>query len=138
MDIRLKRAYEAPSKDDGARLLVERLWPRGLTKEKAAIDEWFRDIAPSPTLRRWYAHDPEKWEEFRRRYLEELRGNKAEVERLRARLEKGTATFVYAAKDEARNSAVVLKDYLERKGSGSRRPTRETRSGSRRRSPARP
>lgn len=115
MNIRLKRAYEAPAKEDGERLLVERLWPRGLTKEKAAVDEWFRDVAPSPALRKWYAHDPEKWEEFRRRYLAELRGNRDEVERLRARVEKGPVTFIYAAKDETRNSAVVLKAFLERR-----------------------
>lgn len=115
MNIRLKRAYEAPAKEDGERLLVERLWPRGLTKEKAAVDEWFRDVAPSPALRKWYAHDPEKWEEFRRRYLAELRGNRDEVERLRARVTKGPVTFIYAAKDETRNSAVVLKAFLEGK-----------------------
>ncbi len=113
MKIRLKRAYERPEKDDGVRLLVERLWPRGLTKEKAAIDEWFKDVAPSPALRKWYGHDPEKWEDFRRRYLAELRGNPEEVQRLRARAKMGTVTFVYAAKDEQRNSAVVLKGYLE-------------------------
>ncbi len=116
MPIRLKRAYEAPSKEDGLRLLVERLWPRGLTKDKAAVDEWFRDIAPSQALRKWYSHDPEKWPEFRRRYMTELRRNEDEIERLRARIrqEKRPVTFVYAAKDERRNSAVVLKEYLER------------------------
>jgi uncharacterized protein YeaO (DUF488 family) len=115
MNIRLKRAYEVATKEDGTRLLVERLWPRGLTKEKAAIDEWFKDLAPSPALRKWYGHDPVKWEDFRRRYLEELRGNPKEVERLRTRVKEGPITFVYAAKDEKRNSAVVLKDYLEGK-----------------------
>lgn len=112
MDIRLKRAYEPAGKDDGLRLLVERLWPRGLTKEKAAIDEWFKDLAPSQSLRQWYSHDPSKWPEFRRRYLGELRGHPDEVRRLRARLKEGPVTFVYAAKDEKRNSAVVLKEYL--------------------------
>lgn len=116
MKIRLKRAYEPPEKSDGARLLVERLWPRGLTKEKAEIDEWFKDVAPSQTLRKWYGHDPKKWESFRRRYLGELRGNPDEVGRLRARVKEGPVTFVYAAKDERRNSALVLKDYLEGKG----------------------
>jgi len=115
MTIRLKRAYEAPSSEDGDRLLVERLWPRGLTKEKARIDEWFRDVAPSQALRKWYAHDPEKWEGFRRRYLAELERNAEEVERLRARVKKGPVTFIYAARDEKRNSAVVLKEYLEQK-----------------------
>ncbi len=116
MNIRLKRAYEAPAKEDGERLLVERLWPRGLTKEKAAIDEWFKDVAPSQGLRKWYAHDPAKWPDFRRRYRDELGKNADEVRRLRDRLRKvkGPVTFVYAAKDEERNSAVVLKDFLER------------------------
>jgi uncharacterized protein YeaO (DUF488 family) len=113
MKIRLKRAYEAPTKQDGARLLVERLWPRGLTKEKARIDEWFKDVAPSPALRQWYGHDPAKWAGFRRRYLAELKANAEAVGRLRARVNRGPATFVYAAKDEARNSARVLKEYLE-------------------------
>jgi uncharacterized protein YeaO (DUF488 family) len=115
MDIRLKRAYEAPSKDDGLRLLVERLWPRGLTKDRAAVDEWFKDVAPSQELRKWFGHDPEKWPDFRRRYVDELKGNAAEVERLRARIRKKSrpVTFVYAAKDEEHNAAVVLKDYLE-------------------------
>jgi uncharacterized protein YeaO (DUF488 family) len=115
MTIKLKRAYEAPDKADGVRLLVERLWPRGLTKEKAAIDEWYKELSPTPELRKWYGHDPAKWPEFRRRYVAELRANPGEVERLRARIKQGPVTFVYAAKDEMRNSAVVLKEYLERK-----------------------
>ena len=115
MEIRLKRAYEPPEKHDGTRLLVERLWPRGLTKEKAGIDEWFKEVAPSQELRKWYGHDPEKWEDFRRRYLKELRGNADEVDRLRARVKEGPVTFVYAAKDEKRNSALLLKEYLEGK-----------------------
>ncbi len=113
MKIKLKRAYEPPERSDGARLLVERLWPRGLTKEKAAIDEWFKEVAPSPGLRKWYGHDPAKWEAFSKRYLGELRANPEEVERLRARLKAGPVTFVYAAKDEKRNSALLLKRYLE-------------------------
>ncbi len=116
MKIRLKRAYEPSDDQDGARLLVERLWPRGLTKEKARIDEWFKDVAPSQELRRWYGHEPEKWEVFRRRYLDELRGNPEAVDRLRRRLKEGPVTFVFAAKDEERNSALVLKKFLEGKG----------------------
>lgn len=112
MEIRLKRAYEPPADEDGARLLVERLWPRGLTKEKARIDEWFKDVAPSPELRGWYGHDPDR-PGFRKRYLAELKRNPAAVERLRARLKEGPVTFVYAAKDERRNSAVLLKGFLE-------------------------
>jgi len=113
MSIRLKRAYEKPDKGDGARLLVERLWPRGLTKDKAAIDEWFKEVAPSQALRKWYGHDPQKWPDFRRRYLDELRGNAEEVGRLRERVKAGPVTFVYAAKDEQHNSAVVLKEHVE-------------------------
>lgn len=113
MIIRLKRAYEAPAKGDGARLLVERLWPRGLTKDKAAIDEWFKDVAPSPALRKWYGHEPDKWPEFQRRYRAELRRQPEAVEKLLQRVRRGPVTFVYAAKDEERNSARVLKAFLE-------------------------
>ncbi|MEN6560810.1 MAG: DUF488 domain-containing protein [Acidobacteriota bacterium] len=126
MDVKLKRAYEPPDKSDGLRLLVERLWPRGLTKEKAAIDEWFKEVAPSPELRTWYGHDPAKWREFRRRYRGELRANAEEVNRLRARIGKGPATFVYAAKDEQRNSAVILRDYLASADSPGARARRRT------------
>jgi uncharacterized protein YeaO (DUF488 family) len=113
MKIRLKRAYEAPAKADGKRILVERLWPRGVTKDAAKLDEWFKEIAPSPDLRKWYGHDPEKWPDFQKRYRAELKANKGEVARLRALCEAGAVTFVYAAKDEERNSAAVLKAYLE-------------------------
>jgi uncharacterized protein YeaO (DUF488 family) len=113
MTIRLKRAYEAPAESDGARLLVERLWPRGLTKDKAAIEEWFKEIAPSPALRKWYGHEPAKWPEFQKRYRDELRRQPKAVERLRRRVRTGPVTFVYAAKDEERNSARVLKEFLE-------------------------
>jgi uncharacterized protein YeaO (DUF488 family) len=116
MTIQLKRAYEPAQKQDGVRLLVERLWPRGLTKEKAAIDEWFKDVAPSPELRKWYGHDPAKWEAFRKRYLAELRGNAEAVDRLRKRVKEGPVTFIYAAKDEKRNSALLLKKFLEGRG----------------------
>lgn len=113
MKIKLKRAYEAPSKADGRRLLVERLWPRGVKKEDAALDDWVKDIAPSPALRKWYGHDPAKWPEFQKRYRAELSANAEAVEKLRAVCAKGATTFIYAAKDEARNSALVLKAYLE-------------------------
>ena len=111
--IALKRAYEAPAKGDGLRILVERLWPRGLAKTEAAIDHWTKEVAPSPELRRWYGHRPERWPEFRRRYQAELRANDAAVEKLRALAAGRPVTFVFAARDEARNGAVVLKDYLE-------------------------
>jgi uncharacterized protein YeaO (DUF488 family) len=110
--IKLKRAYEPPAKSDGQRILVERLWPRGITKEKAKIDLWMKEIAPSPELRKWYAHDIEKWAEFKERYLTELKQNKDQLLRLQE-LIKEPVTFIYAAKDEEHNSALVLKDLLE-------------------------
>ncbi len=113
MEIKLKRAYAAPAKSDGRRILVERLWPRGLTKDALALDEWFKDIAPSPELRKWYAHDAKKWPAFQKRYRNELDANLSEVERLRGFCARGVTTFVFAAKDELRNSALVLKAYLE-------------------------
>jgi uncharacterized protein YeaO (DUF488 family) len=113
MKIQLKRAYEPPDKHDGARLLVERLWPRGLTKEKARIDEWFKDVAPSQELRKWYGHDLKKWEAFRKRYVGELRGNPDGMNRLRERVKEGPVTFVFAAKDQEHSSALLLKEYLE-------------------------
>jgi uncharacterized protein YeaO (DUF488 family) len=113
MRIPLKRAYEAPSPNDGARILVDRLWPRGLTKEKAAIDLWLKDIAPSSELRKWFGHDPAKWEEFQSRYRAELQHNTEPVRILRQKLSEGPVTLVYSAKDEAHNDAVVLKQFLE-------------------------
>jgi uncharacterized protein YeaO (DUF488 family) len=110
--IKLKRAYEPHAKSDGQRILVERLWPRGITKEKAKIDLWMKEIAPSPELRKWYAHDIEKWAEFKERYLKELKQNKDQLLRLQE-LVKEPVIFIYAAKDEEHNSALVLKDLLE-------------------------
>ena len=111
--IRLKRAYDPPSKQDGRRILVERLWPRGLTKEKAAVDQWLKDIAPSPQLRKWFSHDPDKWEDFCKRYRAELDENQDPVRQLKEICSAGTVTFVFAARDTERNSAIVLKAYLE-------------------------
>lgn len=112
--IRLKRVYEPASKDDGFRILVERLWPRGLSKQQARIDLWLKDIAPSPALRTWYGHDPKKWKEFQQRYRVELRDNHA-VWQIRGLLrEKKVVTFVYAARDEEHNSARLLKAFLEK------------------------
>ena len=113
MPIRLKRVYDPPAKADGVRILVERLWPRALTKEAAAVDHWMKDVSPSPALRQWYAHDPEKWPEFQRRYRAELDANKPAVEALRTLCAKAPVTFVFAAKDETRNSASLLKSYVE-------------------------
>jgi uncharacterized protein YeaO (DUF488 family) len=113
-DIRLKRAYEPPAAADGTRILVDRLWPRGLPKSAAAIDLWIKDIAPSAELRRWFAHDPERWPEFRRRYGDELRRQPERLRELRALAGKGPLTLLFAARDTARNNAVVLRDLLLR------------------------
>ena len=118
MNINLKRVYEAPAPEDGLRVLVERLWPRGLSKKDAGVDLWVRDLAPSTALRKWYAHEPEKWPGFQKRYREELDGNGPAVEAFKQRIAEGPVTFVYAARDRERNSAVTLKAYLERKGPG--------------------
>lgn len=117
MEVRLKRAYEPAIGEDGYRVLVERLWPRGVTRERARLDEWAKEIAPSPDLRRWYAHEPARFEEFRRRYLKELAGHEQELNELRRRAESGPLTLVYAARDEERNSAVILADALRSGGS---------------------
>jgi uncharacterized protein YeaO (DUF488 family) len=113
--IRIKRAYEEPRRGDGRRILVERLWPRGLRKEAAQIDVWLKDIAPSTELRQWYAHDVERWPEFKKRYGAELRANPDAVDRLLSLVREGPATFIYAAHDEAHNSAVVLRAFLGRR-----------------------
>jgi uncharacterized protein YeaO (DUF488 family) len=110
MNIKIKRVYEQPDKDDGRRILVDRLWPRGLTKEKASVDLWLKDIAPSTELRKWYGHDPDKWEEFKERYLSELKGNSEQIWLLKQEMEKGVVTLVYGAKDEEHNEAVVIQE----------------------------
>ncbi len=112
--IKLKRAYEAASADDGVRILVERLWPRGVSKQKARIDLWLKDIAPSPELRNWYGHEPARWPQFRKRYSAELKGHGSLLALLKYVAEHLQVTFVYAASDEERNSALVLKEYLEK------------------------
>jgi uncharacterized protein YeaO (DUF488 family) len=111
--LHLKRAYEKPSAADGERILVERLWPRGLTKARAAVDLWMKEVAPSPELRKWFGHDPARWKQFERRYWKELQGHKEEVEALRRRSRRGAVTLVYAAKDEQHNGALALKEFLE-------------------------
>jgi len=113
MDIRLKRIYDDPSKHDGTRILVERLWPRGVKKEDAKIDQWLKDVAPSKELRKWYGHDPAKWEAFREKYRDELKAKPEAVAQLKDGAADDRTTFVFAAKDEAHNSAVVLKEALE-------------------------
>jgi uncharacterized protein YeaO (DUF488 family) len=111
-NIRLKRAYERPAPADGTRILVDRLWPRGVSKAAAAIDRWVKDIAPSTTLRKWFGHDPERWPEFRRRYAAELRDHPDELRSLRAEARRGPITLVYSAHDGAHNDAVVLRSIL--------------------------
>ena len=111
--LKLKRIYEKPSKGDGFRILVERLWPRGMSKDRAAVDLWMKDVAPSPELRKWFAHDPAKWEEFRRRYEKELEKKTNEIHLLLEKGREGTVTLVYAAHDQEHNSALILKQYLE-------------------------
>jgi len=114
MTIKLKRVYELPDTKDGERVLVDRLWPRGLTKEKARVDLWLKEIAPSTELRRWFGHDPAKWTEFKRRYRAELKGNKEQVARLKDEMEKGPVTLLYGARDEEHNEAVVLLELFGR------------------------
>jgi uncharacterized protein YeaO (DUF488 family) len=112
VNVRLKRVYEPAAPADGTRVLVDRLWPRGLSKAEAAVDRWFRDVAPSSELRRWFGHDPERWPEFRQRYLQELRQRVAAVDEIRELARKGTVTLLFGARDEQHNDAVVLKDVL--------------------------
>ena len=111
--INLKRVYDASSPEDGRRILVERLWPRGLTKEAAKIDLWLKEIAPSAELRKWFAHDWAKWEEFQDRYRAELEAKGEEVAQLKSMSQAEAVTFVFAARDVERNSAVVLRSFLE-------------------------
>jgi len=113
MDIKLKRVYEEPTKGDGYRILVDRIWPRGLSKEKAKIDFWPKEIAPSNELRKWYRHDPEKWDEFKSRYFKELKDRSEQVNELLEWIKKGAVTFVYSSKEQKLNNAVALKEYIE-------------------------
>lgn len=110
--ISLKRVYEAPDASDGVRILVDRLWPRGLARESAGIDVWLKSIAPSDALRKWYGHDVEKWPEFRQRYFAELDAGQDALNELRSRLGKGKVTLLYAASETEHNNAVALKEYL--------------------------
>jgi uncharacterized protein YeaO (DUF488 family) len=113
--IKLKRVYEESSADDGFRVLVERLWPRGISKEKAALDLWLKDVAPSPELRKWFGHDPARWQEFQQRYAAELQGKKDDLALLRQKSRQGNVTLVYAARDEKHNAALALKRFLGRR-----------------------
>ena len=110
--IQIKRIYESPTASDGTRILVDRLWPRGVTRDEAPIDAWIKDVAPSDALRRWYSHDPEKWPEFRARYIAELKHNPAVVELQDIAPKSKTLTLLFAAKDNLRNNATVLREFL--------------------------
>ena len=111
-NVRLKRAYDPAAAGDGVRILVDRLWPRGISKSRLGLDQWMKDIAPSAGLRKWFGHDPERWAQFRSRYAEELRANTGRVGELRALAREGPITLVYAAHDEIHNDAVVLRDLI--------------------------
>lgn len=111
--VKTKRIYEAASRDDGKRILIDRLWPRGIKKEDARIDEWLKDVAPSNELRKWFSHDPAKWQEFKKRYTAELKNKSELIERLKAEAKKGTITLLFASKEERYNNAVVLKELIE-------------------------
>lgn len=115
MNIKIKRVYEQPDQDDGVRILVDRLWPRGLTKEKASVDLWLKEIAPSTELRKWFGHDPEKWKSFRGRYVSEIRHNDDLLKVLKQKASEGTITLLYGTRDEKHNEALVLKQFLERR-----------------------
>lgn len=114
MDVRLKRAYESPEGSDGYRVLIDRIWPRGVTREQARLDEWARELAPSTELRRWFGHDPTRFMEFRRRYSDELAAQEAKLRELRRRAREGTLTLIYGARDTEHNDAVVLAEILRR------------------------
>ena len=110
--VRLKRAYEPPAESDGARVLVDRLWPRGVSKAEAKLDLWLKEIAPSTELRKWFGHDPARWSEFQRRYADELKQRPDEIAELQRLAERGPVTLIYSAHDERHNDAVVLQDFL--------------------------
>jgi uncharacterized protein YeaO (DUF488 family) len=111
-NVKLKRAYEPPAAEDGTRILIDRLWPRGISKEHAAIDRWMKDISPSTELREWFGHDPARWDEFRRRYAKEAQQNADLLDQLRTLARQGPITLIYSAHDEVHNDAVELRDLL--------------------------
>jgi uncharacterized protein YeaO (DUF488 family) len=115
MAVRLKRAYEPAERSDGYRVLIDRIWPRGVSKERARLDEWARELAPSSELRRWFGHDPARFAEFRRRYRDELAAQEEKLRELRVRARNGTLTLVYSARDTEHNDAVVLAELLRRR-----------------------
>lgn len=116
--IRIKRAYDEADPGDGFRVLVERLWPRGVTKERAALDLWLKDVSPSTELRKWFHSHPDDWEEFRERYWQELADKKDDIDLLKQKAEEGTVTFIYSARDREHNAAAELKAYIEQQAGG--------------------
>lgn len=115
MKINIKRVYEAAERTDGYRILVDRIWPRGISKEKAAVDLWLKEIAPSTALRKWFDHDPAKWNEFKKKYFLELKVDNEAVQILKQKAKENNVTLIYAAKDEEHNQAVALKEWLQLK-----------------------
>jgi uncharacterized protein YeaO (DUF488 family) len=113
--VNIKRVYEEPKKSDGKRILVDRLWPRGLRKAEVKVDLWLKEIAPSTALRKWFSHEPSKWEEFKKRYSVELEKNNEQISLLEREVSEGKVTLVYGAKDQEHNGAVVLREFLEHK-----------------------
>ena len=113
--ISVKRIYSAPEDSDGVRILVDRIWPRGMKKATAKIDAWMKDIAPSTELRKWYGHDPKKWKEFRKRYFAELKAKSQLLDQLREQIGEGPATLLYSTKETELNNAMALREYLERR-----------------------
>lgn len=116
MPVHVKRVYHEPDEADGVRVLVDRIWPRGLTKAAARVDDWQKELAPSTELRRWFGHDPAKWEEFKQRYFQELAAKPDQIHALAGRARAGVVTLLFAARDEQHNNAVALKEYLEQSG----------------------
>ncbi|MFA5646501.1 MAG: DUF488 domain-containing protein [Candidatus Ratteibacteria bacterium] len=112
MKIQMKRIYEAREKEDGIRILVDRLWPRGISRERAGVDLWIKEIAPSESLRKWFSHDPERWEEFKKRYFDELDSSEKLLDEVRVALRKGKVTLLYASKETRYNNAAALIEYL--------------------------
>ncbi len=120
--IRVRRVYEAPRGEDGCRILVDGIWPRGLSKERAAVDIWLREVAPTSGLRKWFGHRTERWAEFRERYHRELDRLAGPIETIRSRSREGTVTLLFAARDPDRNNAIALRDYLAHPGSSGEHP----------------
>jgi len=113
IDVRLKRAYEPPAKSDGHRYLVDRIWPRGVSRDEAELEDWLKEIAPSNELRKWFDHDPERWAEFRRRYMSELKQHRDELRELARQAADIRITLVYGARDQEHNQAIVIRQYLK-------------------------